>query len=83
MDTTLNFSIPVNIPNGYPLETLKKQVTEYVKSLVPKACPTAKDDMSIFDSISGAWDDGISAEEETKRIRAARTSGLTRHIEDF
>ena len=83
MDTTLNFSIPVNIPNGYPLETLKKQVTEYAKNLIAKARPAVQDDISIFDSISGAWDDGISAEEETKKIRAARTSGLTRHIEDF
>lgn len=83
MEATLNLNIPVNVPNGYPLETLKKQVTEYVKSLVAKACPTTQNDMSIFDSISGAWDDGISVEEETKKIRDARTSGLTRHIEDF
>ena len=83
MEATLNLNIPINVPNGYSLETLKKQVTEYVKSLVSKACPTVKDDMSIFDSISGAWDDGISAEEETKKIRAARTSGFTRHIEEF
>lgn len=83
MDATLNLNIPVDIPNGYPLETLKKQVTEYVKSLIAKAHPAAKDDMSIFDSISGAWADGISAEEETKKIRASRTSGLTRYIETF
>ncbi len=83
MEATLNLNIPVSVPNGYPLEALKKQVTEYVKSLVAKARPTAKDDMSIFDSISGAWDDGASVEEETRKIRAARTSGFTRHIEDF
>ena len=83
METTLNLNIPVDVPNGYSLEILKKQVTEYAKSLVAKVRPTAKDDMNIFDSISGAWDDGISVEEETKKIRAARTSGLTRHIEEF
>lgn len=83
MDATLNLNIPISVPNGYPLELLKKQVTEYVKSLVAKARPAAKDDMSIFDSICGSWDDGISVEDETNRIRAARTSGLTRYIEDF
>ena len=83
MEATLNLNIPVSVPNGYPLETLKKQVTEYVKSLVAKALPVAKEDLSVFDSISGAWDDGTSVEEETNRIRAARTSGLTRHIGDF
>ena len=78
----INLNIPVSVPNGYPLETLKKQVAEYVKSLVTKARP-AKEDLGVFDSISGAWDDGISVEEETNRIRAAMTSGFTRHIGEF
>ncbi len=83
MEGTINLNIPVNVPMSYPLETLKKQVTEYVKYLVAKTHPDAKDEMSIFNSISGAWDDGVSVEEETKRIRAARTSNLTRQIEDL
>lgn len=83
MDAILNLNIPVTVPNGYPLETLKKQVTEYVKSLIAKSRTATQGDMSVFESISGAWDDGTSAEEETRKIRAARISGLTRHIEDF
>ena len=83
MEATLNINIPVNIPNGYSLETLKKQVTEYVKSLINKAHSTPIDDMSVFDNISGAWNDGTSVEEETRKIRAARTSGFTRHLEDL
>lgn len=40
MEATININIPVNVPNDYSLETLKKQVTEYVKSLIAKARPT-------------------------------------------
>ncbi len=83
MEAILNLNIPVTVPNGYPLETLKKQVAEYVKSLVAKSRATAKDDMSVFESISGAWDDGTTVEEETRKIRAGRVTGLTRHIEDL
>lgn len=83
MEATLNLNIPVNVPNESTLDRLKKQVTEYVKTLVAKTHSSTIDDMSIFDSISGAWDDGISAKEETKKIRAARTSGLTRHIDNL
>ncbi len=37
MDTTLNFSIPVdNVPTSYPLERLKEQLTEYAKNLISK-----------------------------------------------
>lgn len=36
MEATLNLNIPVDVPNGYSLETLKKQVTEYAKSLIQK-----------------------------------------------
>ena len=40
MEATLNLNIPVDVPNGYSLETLKKQVTEYAKSLIAKAKTT-------------------------------------------
>ena len=35
-------------------------------------------DMSIFDGLSNSWDDGLSLEEETSRIRAARVQGVSR-----
>jgi len=39
--------------------------------------------MEIFDELTGAWDDGVSPEEEMRSIRASRTSGITRKIEDL
>lgn len=39
MEATINISIPVNVPNDYSLETLKKQLSEYAKSLIAKAIP--------------------------------------------
>lgn len=40
-------------------------------------------DMSFFDGITGAWDDGLSPEETTRQIRAGRPDGMTRHMETF
>ena len=37
----------------------------------------------FFDGLSNAWDDGISPEEEMDSIRKARTSGITRNLEEF
>ena len=37
-------------------------------------------DMSIFDGLSNSWDDGLSVEEETEKIRAARVQGASRMI---
>ncbi len=37
-------------------------------------------DMSIFDGLSNSWDDGLSVEEETEKIRAARVQGVSRMI---
>ena len=33
-------------------------------------------DMSFFDGLTNAWDDGISPNEEIQKIRNARTSGV-------
>lgn len=39
---------------------------------------------TLFDKICGAWsDDGLTAEEEIKTLREARTQGLTRQIIDL
>lgn len=35
MEAILN--IPINVPSTYPLETLKKQLTEYAKTLIAKS----------------------------------------------
>lgn len=42
-----------------------------------------KSDMSFFDGLNGSWNDGISPEDEAAAIRAARTQGTPRVLEDF
>ncbi len=42
-----------------------------------------KNDMTFFDGLTNAWNDGISPEEEMRIIRASRMQGKTRKIEDF
>jgi hypothetical protein len=42
-----------------------------------------KNDMSFFDGLTNAWDDGISPEEEMRIIRESRTHRRTRKIEDL
>jgi hypothetical protein len=44
---------------------------------------TASADVQLFEGISGAWIDDVSPEEETRKIREARTSGVTRNIDTF
>ena len=44
---------------------------------------TAKTDMSFFDGLTNAWDDGVSPEDEMHRIRASRMQGKTRKIEEL
>ena len=44
---------------------------------------TAKTDMSFFDGLTNAWDDGVSPEDEMHRIRASRMQGKTRKIEEM
>jgi hypothetical protein len=40
-------------------------------------------DSHFFDGLTGAWNDGTSPEEEIEKIRSARTSGLTRKMENW
>ena len=40
-------------------------------------------DMSFFDGLSNAWDDGTPAENVIEQIYNARTSGETRKIIEF
>lgn len=41
------------------------------------------EDSDFFEALSGAWDDGISVEEEVEKIRGSRTSNKTRVINNF
>ena len=43
----------------------------------------SKTDSGFFDGLTGAWDDGVSPEDEAASIRSARTQGATRVLEDF
>ena len=47
-------------------------ISRLSESLV-KRSSKRKVDMSFFDGLTGAWEDGTPAEEETRRIRKART----------
>ena len=42
-----------------------------------------KNDMSFFDGLTNAWDDGVSPEEEMRIIRESRKHSRTRKIEDL
>lgn len=42
-----------------------------------------KKNEKVFDGLNNSWCDEVSAEEEIKSIRNARTSNTTRLIEDF
>lgn len=44
---------------------------------------TMSESSDFFESLSGAWDDGISVEEEVEKIRGSRTSNKTRVIDKF
>lgn len=60
MQTTINVSLEV--PNGYSLDTLKKQLTEYAKELVSKTkvASTAKGRHYAHDALCG-----LAASEKT------------------
>ena len=40
-------------------------------------------DLIILDNLSGAWNDGVSANEQTEELRSSRTFGSTRIINDY
>lgn len=51
-------------------------------SILEKENPT-KNTMAFFDGLNNSWCDNISPEEETASIRASRTQGKTRVLEEF
>jgi addiction module RelB/DinJ family antitoxin len=40
-------------------------------------------DLAILDNLSGAWNDGVSANELAEELRSSRTFGSTRIINDY
>lgn len=56
-------------------ESLKEKVTHSAK-------PVSKSE-DFFGTLSAAWDDNISVEDEMENIRGSRTSGKTRKIDNF
>ena len=40
-------------------------------------------DISLLDRLSGAWDDGTSADELSAKLRSERSFGNTRIIEEY
>ena len=49
---------------------------------VGKNAPGSKD-INLLDRLTGAWDDGVSAESLAEEIRSGRSFGATRTIEDY
>lgn len=54
MEATININIPVNVPKDFSLDILKKQLTEYAKSLIAKAIP-AKQKHYEHESLRGLF----------------------------
>ena len=63
-------------------KTKRELAVLLINSIGRSASVTTKKE-HFFDGLSNAWDDGISPEEEMDSIRKARTSGITRNLEEF
>jgi hypothetical protein len=61
----------------------KLDMINRLSAALMKKSKAKKADMSFFDGLTNAWDDNVTAEEEVKRIYAARTTGETRKLVDF
>lgn len=65
-------------------ETKRKLIELLASSLTFPASRTKEEDAALLDKINGAWaDDGVSAEEEIRKLRADRRQNLTRNIEEL
>lgn len=59
-----------------------KKLADSLMSGKEDSAMTKEDAAALLDKINGAWaDDGISAEEEIRTLRADHRQGLTRNIE--
>ncbi len=50
--------------------------------VIGKSASDSKD-ISLLDRLSGAWNDGVSADDLSAKIRSGRSFGNTRVIEDY
>ena len=64
-------------------DNTKRELAVLLVNSIGRSVSTTKNTRNFFDGLSNAWDDGISPEEETEKIRKARMSGVTRILEDF
>ncbi|MBR1668163.1 MAG: hypothetical protein IJ693_12275 [Bacteroidaceae bacterium] len=61
----------------------KRELAVLLVNSIGRSTSTTKNTKNFFDGLSNAWDDGISPEEEMENIRNARTSGISRILEEF
>ena len=67
-------------------ETKRRLIELLASSLTFTDTPSTDDARrkTLLDKVAGAWkDDGLTAEEEIKLLREARTQGVTRKIVDL
>lgn len=67
-------------------ETKRRLIELLASSLTFTDTPSTDDARrkALLDKVTGAWkDDGLTAEEEIKLLREARTQGITRKIADL
>lgn len=62
---------------------LISKLSESLKEKISHPAKKASDAENFFGALSGAWEDGVSVEEEMKYIRDSRTSNKTRKMEQF
>jgi len=62
---------------------MKLNIINLLSASMMKKEKRKKVDMSFFNGLSNAWDNGVSTEEEMQAIRNARTSGTTRTIDEL
>lgn len=62
---------------------LKRTLFEKLKVSLGRKSEAKAADMSFFDGISGAWNDGVSVEDAVNDIRASRQFDVTRKIADL
>lgn len=62
---------------------LISRLSESLKEKNVVSGKTISESSDFFESLSDAWDDGISVEEEVEKIRGSRTSNKTRVIDNF
>ncbi|MBR4372923.1 MAG: hypothetical protein IKO57_08260 [Treponema sp.] len=67
-----------------PLEnSIKITIINKLSASILEKDDSAKEDMSFFNDLNNSWCDDISPEEEADSIRASRTQGKTRILEEF